>query len=138
LLHKYHGTNVLAAKGEDPVSVTIYFLDGDTISMLVPLQVLSNGWTGITSNAKQKKPVESAKKYELTSETKGINGVILHRIKALKDFVCQGFQVNKGDLGGWVESESNLAQEGNCWVFGNALVSGDALVSGNALVFGNA
>jgi hypothetical protein len=34
LLHKYHGTNVLVAEEKDPVSVTVYFLDGDTISML--------------------------------------------------------------------------------------------------------
>jgi hypothetical protein len=78
---------------------------------------------------------ESTKKYELTGETKvTLNGVVLHRIKALKDFVCQGFQVNKGDLGGWIEREINLAQEGNCWVFGNAGVYGKARVSGNARV----
>ena len=90
-------------------------------------------------------------KYELTEETvKTDSGVVLHRIRALKDFVCQGFQVHKGDLGGYVESEKNLDQEGNCWVsgnawvygnaqvFGNAEVCGDALVTGNAEVFGNA
>jgi hypothetical protein len=124
-LHKYHGTNVLVAEEKDPVSVTVYFLDGDTISMLVPRQVLSNGWTGEVSK----------KKYELTGETKEtFDGTTLHRIEALKDFVCQGFQVRKGDLGGWIESESNLAQEGNCWVFGDARVSEKAWVSGDARV----
>ena len=43
------------------------------------------------------------KKYELTSETKVINGVELHRIKALISFG----RVEKGELGGWIESEKN-------------------------------
>ena len=41
------------------------------------------------------------KKYELTSETKVINGVKLHRIKALESFG----NIYEGDLGGWIESE---------------------------------
>lgn len=49
------------------------------------------------------------KKYELTEDTLEIDGHILHRIKALKDFG----DVKKGDLGGFVEKESNLAQEGD-------------------------
>ena len=73
------------------------------------------------------------KKYELTSETKVINGVELHRIKALKSFG----NIKKGDLGGWIESEKNLSQDGNAWVFDNATVYGDATVSGNATVYGN-
>jgi carbonic anhydrase/acetyltransferase-like protein (isoleucine patch superfamily) len=90
------------------------------------------------SNAKQKKPV-STKKYELTEETiKTGSGKVLHRIRALKDFVCQGFQVHKGDLGGFLESEKNLDQEGNCWVSGYARVYGDASVFGKALVSGHA
>ena len=43
------------------------------------------------------------KKYELTSETKVINGVKLHRIKALESFG----NIKEGDLGGWIESEKN-------------------------------
>ena len=47
-----------------------------------------------------------------------------------------------GDLGGWIESEKNLAGDawvfGDARVFGNARVSGDAEVSGNAKVFGDA
>ena len=46
---------------------------------------------------------EKMKKYELTSETKVINGVKLHRIKALISFG----DVKNGDLGGWIESEQN-------------------------------
>ena len=74
------------------------------------------------------------KKYELTSETKVINGVKLHRIKAIESFG----NIKKGELGGWIESEINLSQNGDAWVGGNALVSGNALISGNALVDGDA
>ena len=74
------------------------------------------------------------KKYELTDETIEVYGTALHRIKALKDFG----NVKKGELGGYVESERNLSQEGNCWVFGNAKVYDNAWVFGNAEVYGNA
>ena len=74
------------------------------------------------------------KKYELTDETIEVYGTALHRIKALKDFG----NVKKGELGGYVESERNLSQEGNCWVCGNAKVCGDAEVCGNARVYGDA
>ena len=74
------------------------------------------------------------KKYELTDETIDVSGTTLHRIKALKDFG----NVKKGELGGYVESERNLSQEGNCWVCGNAKVYGNAWVYGNAEVCGNA
>ena len=80
------------------------------------------------------------KKYELTDETIMVNGHILHRIKALKDFA----DVNEGDLGGFVESEDNLSQDGNCWiydeakVFENAKVFDDACVYERAKVFDDA
>ena len=73
-------------------------------------------------------------KYELTDETIDVSGTTLHRIKALKDFG----NVKKGELGGYVESEYNLSQIGNCWVYGNARVCGDAELCGNAKVCGNA
>ncbi|MCX6820647.1 MAG: hypothetical protein NT016_01740 [Candidatus Aenigmarchaeota archaeon] len=72
------------------------------------------------------------KKYELTGETKDFLGTTLHRIKALFAFDI----VAKGELGGFIEAEKNLAQDGNAWVYGDALVSGDARVYGNALVYG--
>lgn len=74
------------------------------------------------------------KKYELTDETIEVYGTALHRIKALKDFG----NVKKGELGGYVESERNLSQEGNCWVYGDAEVCGNAWVCGNAKVYDNA
>ena len=74
------------------------------------------------------------KKYELTSETKIVFGHILYRIKALSSFGC----VSAGDLGGFLESEKNLSQNGNARVSGDAEVSGNARVYGNAEVSGNA
>ena len=73
-------------------------------------------------------------KYELNDETIDVSGTTLHRIKALKDFG----NVKKGELGGYVESEYNLSQIGNCWVYGNARVCGDAELCGNAKVCGDA
>ena len=53
------------------------------------------------------------KKYKLTDEAIEFDGHILHRIQALKDFG----NVKKGDIGGWIEKEDNLSQEGNCWIY---------------------
>lgn len=63
----------------------------------------------------------------------------LFRIRALKDI---GTNVKKGDLGGFVNNENNLSQEGDCWIFdsakiyNSAKVFGKAEVSGEAKVFG--
>lgn len=76
------------------------------------------------------------KKYELTNETKKIeikgDIVIFHRIKALKDF-CD---IKAGELGGWVEHEGNLSQEGACWIYHEAYVSKNARVTETARIFG--
>lgn len=89
---------------------------------------------------------QDSKKYEFTGETKVIHDGIenkdytLHSIVATKDFtLINGEKVSKGDLGGFIESEKNLSQDGNCWLdgdtyyaafaYGNAKVSDDAYVS---------
>lgn len=72
------------------------------------------------------------KKYELTDETKGERGVTLHRIRALVDI--KRYDVKAGDLGGWVEKESNLSHENDAWVGGNARVTGNPHVAENACV----
>ena len=64
-------------------------------------------------------------KYKLTNETINRRGKILHRIIALKDFGT----VKKGDKGGFVEKESNLSQEGNCWLYDNAKAFDNATIS---------
>lgn len=74
------------------------------------------------------------KKYELTAEFIEKWGKKLFRIKALISFGS----VEVGELGGYVEKEDNLAQDGNAWVYGNARVYGNAEVYGNARVCGDA
>ena len=74
------------------------------------------------------------KKYKLTDETINLNGATLYRIEALKDFG----EIKKGDKGGFIESENNLAHEGDAWVSDNAHVYGDACVFDNARVYNNA
>ena len=74
------------------------------------------------------------KKYEFTGETKEWCGHILHRIRAIVDIAY----AKAGEVGGGIESESNLSENGNAWVWGNAKVWGDAKVYGNAEVCGDA
>ena len=70
------------------------------------------------------------KKYELIpSDIEG-----LFRIKALKDF----YDVKKGDIGGYIQSENNLSQLDDCWIYDDAKVYDNAFVMGNAIVCGNA
>lgn len=88
----------------------------------------------------------STKKYEIVkSENIVHNGRTLYRIRALKSFwTAPMTRVRKGDLGGYVESENNLSQEGYCWihynakVYDNAKVLDDAVIYKHAEIFGNA
>ena len=73
-------------------------------------------------------------KYRLTEETIQIGGHILHRIECVTAFA----HVKVGDKGGWIESEANLSQYGDAWVYGDARVYDDAKVYGNAWVCGDA
>ena len=74
------------------------------------------------------------KKYELTGEIKFHFGRKLYQIKALISFG----NVEAGELGGFIEKEENLSQNGDAWVYGNACVCGNARVCGDARVYGNA
>ena len=68
------------------------------------------------------------KKFELTNEfVTNMFGTKLFRIRALVEFG----DVEAGELGGYVEKESNLGHDDNAWVYGNARVCGDARVCGN-------
>ncbi|WP_044470423.1 hypothetical protein [Mannheimia massilioguelmaensis] len=92
-------------------------------------------------------------KYRLTENTVEYCGKTLYQIEALKDFEIKrewALQVKKGDLGGYIEKESNLSQKGNCWitkavyVLDNARVENDAVIEcccvvrENSRVFGRA
>ena len=74
------------------------------------------------------------KKYELTNTMVLHDGKKLHKIRALRDFG----QVKKGDIGGFVESESNLSHYGDCWVFGDAKVYEKARVFNDAFLYDEA
>ena len=73
-------------------------------------------------------------KYELTQETIKVDGRTLYRIRALRNLEA----VKAGELGGFIESEDNLSNACNCWVFGNAQVFETARISGNARISENA
>ena len=75
------------------------------------------------------------KKYVFTDEVKTLdNGVVLHRIKAIKSFG----DIKEGELGGWIEHENNLSHCLTCWVYDNAMVYGKAKVWYNSKVCENA
>lgn len=60
---------------------------------------------------------------------------VLHRIRAIKDFS----DVHQGDYGGYIESEENLNQTDNSWVYSDAVrIQNNAKVWGKSRVWGNA
>ena len=73
-------------------------------------------------------------KYMLSEDTKKIivdgDNLTLHRVIATRNFS----DVTIGDRGGWVESERNLSQEGDAWIYDDSAVFSDAVVSGDAVV----
>ena len=58
----------------------------------------------------------------------------LYRIRALKSFS----DIKCGDIGGYVENEKNLSQNGNCWIYNNAKVYDAGRVFDNAIIKDNA
>ena len=74
------------------------------------------------------------KKYQLRKDLiKVVNGKTLYRIEALKTF----YDVHKGELGGYIEHEGNLSQNGYCWVYDRACVLDKAIIKGNIMVSAN-
>lgn len=72
------------------------------------------------------------KKYAFTGKCKEIlDGVFVHQICALRNV---NENVRSGDLGGWIEKESNLSHDGLCWVNKEAVVYGDAHIYENAQI----
>ena len=78
----------------------------------------------------------SNQKYEITDMAHE-EYPFLHRIRALRD-ICG--EIRAGDIGGFVESESNLSAEpGDCaWIFDDAIAAGDAYVDRDACLRGDA
>lgn len=77
------------------------------------------------------------KKYEFTGETKktGISGdITVRRIRAVVSFG----EIKAGEIGGWIEKEENLSQEGGAWICGDAEAYANARVFGNAEIRDNA
>lgn len=69
------------------------------------------------------------KKYKLIEGSRFWQyGRPLYRIQALRDFS----DVKKGDLGGFVESEANLSQMGDCWIYDMAQAVDKSRVEGDA------
>lgn len=89
--------------------------------------------TMITSEP-QKMSRTAQKKYEITGIAHPQHPV-LHRIRALCN-VTQG--VKAGDLGGYVQSEDNLSQEGACWIYDDAVAWDQACVAQDAALRENA
>ena len=72
-------------------------------------------------------------------EETSIIEIKLYRIQALKTFTKPGGcnpVVHVGELGGYIESEDNLSQYGNCWLFDEARVKDDGKVLDDAIVYG--
>ena len=80
------------------------------------------------------------KKYKFTGETMVFEGHLLQQIRYVRNVEY----IDKGTVGGWIESEDNLSHEGACCVNGNAKVFGharvvdDAMITGYAIVKDNA
>lgn len=126
-----------------------------TVSVYVMFAICEITSTNIHSilpskKAKAKKPKTPTKlkmsphnqKYVmLANDTITVKGQKVYRIKALKDFSI----AKKGDLGGYIASESNLSFKEDSWawvgkeavVMDNASVLGHAIVSDYAVVTGS-
>ena len=73
------------------------------------------------------------RKYKITNNTMEFEGRTLYRIRALKDFS----NIKKGDLGGWIQTEDNLSQEGYCWIYNNAKCMDSARIYDNSCMYDN-
>lgn len=83
----------------------------------------------MTKINENKQGCENKQKFTLLKdETTTVNGKTLYRIKYLMDIPHAN--VKAGTIGGWLESESNLSQKGQCCVLDNAVVMDNAVVRG--------
>jgi hypothetical protein len=66
-------------------------------------------------------------KYTLTDNTVVVNERILHQIRRISD----------GALGGFVETEANLSQQGTCFLFDQGHAYGNGTIKDDAQVYGD-
>jgi hypothetical protein len=83
----------------------------------------------VSSKKGRRLKMDNDVKYEIIEE-----GINKGRIIARKYFS----DVDAGDIGGFVDSYDNLAQDGDCWVYDDAVVTGNAIVEDSATVRHNA
>jgi hypothetical protein len=65
-------------------------------------------------------------KYTFTGLTKSVNGVTIHQISRAADAL----------VGGYVQSESNLSQDGSCFLFDQGQAYGNSRILNDAQVYG--
>jgi hypothetical protein len=70
-----------------------------------------------------------APKYEITDIAHPSNPN-LHRIRATRPMMT----ISKGDLGGYIQHEHNLSQQGVCWIFDDVQVTGNFRIEGDVWV----
>lgn len=63
-------------------------------------------------------------KFNLTEESKIVDGVEVFRIQAAQTFS----DVTTGDLGGFVERTNNLSDDGDCWIYDDAVALNTSIV----------
>jgi len=75
-------------------------------------------------------------KYEFTKNSKVVNvkgvDVLVREIRALTDFSASHDFIQKGTVGGYIESEYNLSQKGTCWLDKDSVVLGEGRLLGKA------
>lgn len=72
------------------------------------------------------------RKYEFYDSRVLKNGTRIYQLIASKSFG----DVKIGDLGGWVESDKNLSQDGSCWIDQGCFVLDTAVVTDNSRIKG--
>lgn len=79
-------------------------------------------------------------KYKMTSNQKSFTNTsndsyILTQVEALETFTTiDGTLIKAGSLGGWIETESNLSQEGQCWLDSKSSAIDRSQIKGNAYI----
>jgi hypothetical protein len=70
-------------------------------------------------------------RYTLTDNKKTLYGIELTQIKAAIDL--PQFNVKAGDLGGWIEKETNFPEFSKGWIFTNAIVMHGGVMHGGVM-----